>query len=251
MSLTLPKPFLERPIAHRALHDVAQGRPENSTGAIQAAIDAGYGIEIDLQLSSDGQAMVFHDYDLARLTGQSGPIHTRSAAELGQITLTHSADTIPSFAEVLAQVDGQVPLLVELKDQDGAMGPNVGPLEQATADSIASYSGPIALMSFNPHSVAALAKLAPDVPRGITTSTYAPADWPTIPEARRAELRDIPDFDRVGACFVSHNWRELDTPRIHQIKQTHPILCWTIRSAAEEAEARKIVDNITFETYPA
>lgn len=70
----LPAALLRRPIAHRALHDVAAGRPENSRAAMRAAIDAGYAIEIDLQLSQDGQAMVFHDYDLARLTGTPGPI---------------------------------------------------------------------------------------------------------------------------------------------------------------------------------
>ncbi|NVK07361.1 MAG: phosphodiesterase, partial [Marivivens sp.] len=96
----LPADFLTRPIAHRALHDKAAGRVENSPSAIQAAIDKGYGIEIDLQLSKDGVPMVFHDYALNRLTNQTGAVAQRTAAELSQITLTGGNDTIPTLAEV-------------------------------------------------------------------------------------------------------------------------------------------------------
>lgn len=101
MSPNLPAEFLSVPIAHRALHDVAQNRPENSRAAIRAAIDAGYGIEIDLQLSADGQALVFHDYDMTRLTGQSGPIRLQSAAQAAEISLAKGdGETIPTLAEV-------------------------------------------------------------------------------------------------------------------------------------------------------
>ncbi len=244
--------FLRVPLTHRALHNVANGRPENSRAAIRAAIAAGYGIEIDLQMSSDGQAMVFHDYALDRLTGESGPIRQRTEADLQTIPLTGDTEGIPTFAEVLALVDGQVPLLVELKDQDGMMGPNVGPLELATAKAIAHYHGPIGVMSFNPHSVAAMAKHAPNVPRGLVTGGYTATDWPLLNAATRDTLRDIPDFDRVSACFISHQADDLDRDRIHDLKQKGvPILCWTVRSQAQENDVRKIADNITFEGYLA
>ena len=106
----LPPVFLGAPIAHRALHDMGDGRPENSRAAIVAAMEHGYGIEIDLQLSADGQAMVFHDYDLKRLTGQKGPVRTRQAAALAAITLTGGDEGIPTLAEVLALVRGRVPV---------------------------------------------------------------------------------------------------------------------------------------------
>ena len=244
--------FLRVPLTHRALHDVSDGRPENSRAAIRAAIAAGYGIEIDLQLSSDGQAMVFHDYALGRLTGETGAIRQRTATDLQAIPLTGDSEGIPTFAEVLALVDGQVPLLVELKDQDGMMGPNVGPLEQATAKAIARYDGPLAVMSFNPHSVAAMAKHAPDVPRGLVTGGYTASDWPLLNAATRDALRDIPDFDRVGACFISHQARDLDRDRVRDLKQKGvPVFCWTVRSPAQEQDVRKIADNITFEGYLA
>ncbi len=169
--------FLTRPIAHRALHDRAQGRPENSRAAVRAAVAAGYGIEIDVQPSSDGVAMVFHDEWLDRLTEATGPINAQTAADLGRIALKYGDEGIPTLAEILAIVDGQVPLLIEIKDQDGQMGPALGPLEHATARALRGYTGPVALMSFNPHSVARMAELAPHLPRGLTTSAYDYADW--------------------------------------------------------------------------
>lgn len=250
--IPLPEGFLKAPIAHRAYHDLNAGRVENSTSAIQAAIDAGYGIEIDLQLSKDGQAMVFHDYDLGRLTAEKGPIRQRTAAELAQITLTGGNDTIRSFAEVLELVNGRVPLLVELKDQDGAMGANVGILERATADALKGYAGDVAVMSFNPNSVLQMKIHAPDVPRGLTTSAYTKEDWQLLPPRTRDKLREIPDYDTVGASFISHEASDLTRPRVAQLKQRGArVLCWTVRSPKAEAEARKIAENITFEGYAA
>ncbi|MGI3169415.1 glycerophosphodiester phosphodiesterase family protein [Pseudooceanicola sp. C21-150M6] len=246
----LPSSFLTAPIAHRALHDRDAGRPENSVEAVRAAIAGGYGIEIDLQLSSDGQAMVFHDYDLGRLTAQTGPLRQRSAAELGAIPLLGGETGIPRFEEVLALVAGQVPLLIEIKDQDGALGAAIGRLEEATAKALAGYRGPAAVMSFNPNSTRIMAGLAPNVPRGITTCSYDPADWPLLPAGTRDRLRDIPDIDAAQAHFISHEWTDLDRPRVVALReQGLPVFCWTIRSAAQEAEARKSADAVTFETY--
>ncbi len=250
--MTLPAAFFDRPITHRGLHDVSDGRPENSIEAFQAAITAGYGIEMDLQLSADGQAMVFHDYHLGRLTAESGPVAQRDAAALAEIPLTGGQAGIPTLTEVLTLVAGRVPLLIEIKDQDGAMGPNVGPLEQATADALRGYEGDVSVMSFNPHAVMAFGVAAPDLPRGLVTSAYDPDTWAPVPADVCARLREIPDFDRAGASFISHEAADLDRPRVADLKaQGAAILCWTIKSAAQEAAARKIADNVTFEGYLA
>ncbi|PRY75242.1 glycerophosphoryl diester phosphodiesterase [Yoonia maritima] len=250
--MTLPPSFFARPITHRALHDRAAGRVENSLASIQAAVDAGYGIEIDVQLSRDDQAMVFHDNLLDRLTPETGPVRARTGKELGAIKLTGDAGTIPTLTQVLETVGGRVPLLIEIKDQDGAMGPNVGTLEQATADALKDYSGDVAVMSFNPHSVAVMAQIAPNIPRGITTSSYEAQFWPEVPDKTRAVLREIPDYDRTGACFISHEAADLDRPRVAELKsQGAQVLCWTIRSPAAEAKAREIAENVTFEGYLA
>ncbi len=250
--MTLPASFLARPITHRALHDRKAGRVENSMKSIQAALDAGYGIEIDVQLTRDGHAMVFHDDMLDRLTGEAGPVRDRTRAELEAIALTDDGGMIPSLEAVLELVAGRVPLLIEIKDQDGAMGPDVGPLEAATCAALQDYRGDVALMSFNPHAVAVCAELAPDIPRGLVTSSYKAMFWPEVPARTRDTLREIPDYDRVGACFISHEAADLDRPRVAELKARGArILTWTIRSSKAEAEARRIVDNVTFEGYLA
>jgi glycerophosphoryl diester phosphodiesterase len=248
----LPEAFLSTPIAHRAFHDRSAGRPENSRGAFRAAIAAGYAIECDVQMSKDGKAMVFHDDRLDRLTPETGPLHDRTMAQLKRIPLKGCDETIPTLAEVLQIVAGKVPLLIEIKDQDGALGSRVGRLERAVAKDLQGYEGPVALMSFNPHSVAVLAKAAPDVPRGLTTSSYFAKFWPDLPAGTREHLRAIPDYDRVDASFISHEAGDLARARVAALKAKGArILTWTIRSAKAEAEARKMADNITFEGYAA
>lgn len=247
--MTLPAAFLRQPLAHRALHDLSCGRPENSRAAIRAAIDAGFGIEIDLQMSADGQAMVFHDYALDRLTPENGAIRLRSAADLSAIPLVGGEETIPTLPEVLDLIAGQVPLLVEFKDQDGGMGPDIGALEAAAAEALARYPGPLAVMSFNPHAVRELARLLPHVPRGLTTSAFRYSDWP-LPRKTCDRLQEIPDYAASGACFISHEAEDLSRPRVAELKRGGAaVLCWTIRSAAEEKTARQVAQNITFEGY--
>ncbi len=250
MTPKLPGDFLTVPLAHRALH--GPGRPENSRAAIRAAMEAGYGIEIDLQLSADGQAIVFHDYALVRLTGRSGPVRQSPAAELTAMPLLGGdGECIPTLPEVLSLVAGRVPLLIEIKDQDGAMGPDVGALETATARALEGYTGPVAVMSFNPNSVAEMARLAPDLPRGLTTSAYDPLDWPLSAETC-ARLREIPDIEWIGAAFLSHEAADLARPRVQELRaEGYPVLTWTVTSEAMEREVRPLCDNVTFEGYAA
>lgn len=217
-----------------------------------AAIAGNYGIEIDLQLSADGQAMTFHDYDLGRLTGETGPIQKRGAEELSQIGLLGGNEGIPRFSEILSLVAGKVPLVVEIKDQDGALGSNVGTLERAALEAADGYSGQIAFMSFNPHSVIALGDMAPDLTRGLTTCGKDSPDWPVSSKETRYRLAGIPDLAAAGASFISHEARDLNSPRVAEIKRAGlPVLCWTIRSPEAEEEARRIADNVTFEGYAA
>ena len=248
--IELPADFRTIPLAHRGLHDVKHGRPENSISAIRAAIRLGYGIEVDVQLTADRHAVVFHDYDLGRLTTNNGAVRQRSAADLGAMTLVGSTETIPTLAEVLAVVAAQTPLLIEIKDQDGAMGANTGDLERAVADAVHGYAGPVAVMSFNTHSVALMAKFAPTVPRGLATGALRSRKWQLIPAATRNRMRTIPDYNAVGASFISHQIIDLNRPRVVDLKaQGAAILCWTVKSESTERTVRQIADNITFEGY--
>ncbi|MDB5666469.1 glycerophosphodiester phosphodiesterase family protein [Cypionkella sp.] len=252
MRVPLPAAFLTTPLAHRAYHDRSLGRPENSRAAITAAIDAGYGIEIDLQLSSDGVPMVFHDESLDRLTTTNGLIKHQTAANLGQTKLRDSDETIPTLQEILDLVAGRTPLLIEIKDQTDTMSHTDGRLETAAAALLNSYKGPVAVMSFNPNSVAHMVRLAPKVPRGITTSAYDPANWAPLSPATCDHLREIADYESTLSSFISHEAADLARPRVAELKSHDAaILCWTIRSVQAEVEARKIAQNITFESYPA
>jgi glycerophosphoryl diester phosphodiesterase len=246
----LPPSFTARPIAHRGLHDRAAGVIENSPTAFRRAMAGGFGIEMDLQLSADGVAMVFHDDSLDRLTAEKGPVRARTARELGEIRLTGSDDRIPTLAEVLALVGGAVPLLIELKDQSGGLGEAQPVLERAVAAELSGYGGDVAVMSFNPTMIAAMHALAPDVPRGLVTCGYDPAEWTGLPPDTCAALRSIGTFDQVGARFISHDWKDLGRARVRELKaQGVPILCWTVKSPEAEVEARRVADNITFEGY--
>ena len=250
--IALPDAFLRIPLAHRALHDRSAGRPENSRAAIRAAVSAEYGIEIDLQLSSDGHAMVFHDETLDRLTNAVGSLNARTAAELGALALRDASEGIPTLAQVLAIVAGRVPVLIEIKDQTLTLSQTDGRLEAATAAALSGYTGPAAVMSFNPHAVAHMARFAPETPRGLTTDSYEPASWAPLSPTICDHLRAIPDYDRVGAVFISHEAADLARPRVSELKmQGAAILCWTIRNPQAEVKARKIADNITFEGYAA
>lgn len=250
MSLPLPPDFLGQPLTHRGLHDRAKGIIENSASAVRAAVAAGYGIEIDVQLTSDGAAMVFHDDRLDRLTPESGPIRGWAARDLVNVTLTGSSETVPTLPEVLDVVAGKVPLLIELKDQSGGTGSAPDELERAVANALRTYGGPVAVMSFNPHMVANMAKRAPNVPRGITTVGYNEKEWPDLDPDTLHALREVGAFDAVGASFISHDWHDLAAPRVTALKAKGiPILCWTVKSAEDEVQARRVADNITFEGY--
>ena len=198
----LPDCFLENAIAHRGLHDLSKCRPENSGTAVQAAVDANYAIEIDIQLTADDQAVVFHDYDLNRLTDGKGSIRQRRTQDLGSIPLSGgSGEGIPTLERILGIIDGKVPLLIEIKDQDGSLGPEVGILEAAVASAIEGYSGPLAVMSYNPHSVAAMQALAPDVPRGIVSEAFQRVDW-DLPTDQLIALALLSSATTSATCII-------------------------------------------------
>ena len=199
--IRLPDAFLTLPLAHRGLH--GPGAPENSREAIEAAVAASYGIELDVQGTADGAAVVFHDDTLDRMTNETGPVRARTLAEMEQLDLT-GGGTIPSLADVVEHVDGRVPLLIEIKDQSGTLGPTDGHLERAVAEAIRGARN-VAVMSFNPAAVFWMKTLVPETPRGLVTDPFVDADWRGIDADTRARLAEIPHYDATGSAFISHN----------------------------------------------
>ena len=250
--ISLPSSFLTVPITHRALHDSNDGRPENSREAILAAIDACYGIEIDVQLSSDGQAIVFHDYDLSRLTQQSGLVRDFTADELSQMYLKGGETGPATLLEVLKLIDGQVPVLIEIKDQSQRLEKTDGVLEHAVCSDLIGYKGDVGVMSFNPYAVAECKIHSPNIARGLVTDPFTTTDWPAVNPERLKELIPIDDYSSLGCSFISHNQADLTSRHVQRVKETGAkILCWTVKSSDIEKRARIHADNITFEGYLA
>ncbi|PZO66739.1 MAG: phosphodiesterase [Paracoccus denitrificans] len=242
--------FLRRPIAHRGLH--SNGVPENTMAAFQAAIDAGYGIELDIQPAADGTPLVFHDYVLDRLTASTGPVAALTTDQAGATQVLGTKETVPTLSQVLDLVAGRVPLLIEIKDQDKGCGPNVGDLQDRVAGLLNGYKGPVAVMSFNPHTVSAFHRAAPWVACGLTSCAMNPHDWPQVDPATRERLARLADFAMSGASFTSHDRKDLQNPAVVALRDAGtPILSWTIRSAEQAQDALKGSDNITFEGFPA
>src|SRR5436190_4976004 len=157
-----------RPIAHRGLHDARAGRIENTPSAFAAAIAGGYGIECDLQVTADGEAMVHHDEALGRLTEGSAQLAELSTNELRRVAYRGCADRMISVGDLCDLVAGRVTLVIELKSRfDGDYR-----LVARAASILSSYQGPAALMSFDPAQMAVLRQLAPALPRGIVAESY-------------------------------------------------------------------------------
>lgn len=238
--------LVERPIAHRGLHDRASGIVENTASAFAAAIEAGYAIECDLQLSRDGEAMVFHDETLDRLTQATGRVLDRTAAELVSVPLRDTSDRMQTLPELLAQVDGRVPLVIELKSHwDGSTR-----LAQRAVECLAGYRGPHALMSFDPDLVEAVAELDPRLTRGIVADRVNDPDYRGLPFYRRLGLRRFSHLARSRPHFISYHAAGLPYGPPRRLRQLGvPIICYTIRSPSQASRALRYCDQITFEGY--
>lgn len=233
-------------IAHRGLHDVHNGVEENSLPAFKAAIEHGYAIEADVQLSSDGEAMVFHDRMLDRLTNETGCISDFTAAELNRITYANGTGTIPTLVQVLDLVAGRAGLLVEVKSSwSGQTG-----LVRRTAQCLASYTGDAAVMSFDPVQVAWLAHEAPEIIRGMVADGATQDDYPWLPLSTRLSLREFRHADVTQPDFLSldKQWLPCPVSRTYRKKRI-PMICWTVRSEQEASNALRWCDQITFEGY--
>lgn len=240
--------MLERPIAHRGLHDRPHGIIENTASAFAAAIAGNYAMECDLQITADGEAVVFHDDALDRLTDESGLVEAKTARELRRIAIRDSGDHMQTLGELLDQVAGKVPLLIELKTRwDG----NVAVAERAVKV-LSAYKGPYALMSFDPDLVEAVALLSPSATRGIVADRIVDSYYRKLPLARRLALRNLSHLGRTCPHFVSYYFCELPFAPVQQIRAAgFPVIAWTIRSREEESQALRYCDQVTFEDYIA
>lgn len=243
-----PSWLTARPVAHRALHDTARGIIENTPSAVDAAMAHGFSIEVDIQLSADGEVVVFHDDDLDRLTEATGPVDALSLAELRRVAMRGTADRIMTFAELLERVAGRAALVVELKSRyDGNTAVAI-----RAAEIIAGYAGPLALMSFDPDLVAAVRELAPHVPRGFTMErVYDDPEWDFLSAEQKFAWGNLLHFPRMQPDFIAHYVKDLPSPAVSLARQQTglPILTWTVRTAEDRAIAARHADQIIFEGF--
>ncbi len=207
--------------AHRGLHDT--GVPENSVAAFRAAIAAGLGIECDIRKSSDGRAVVFHDADMARLTGREGAMGTLSVGDLTATTLIGSAETIPTLRDTLDLVAGQVPLLLELKSDDRRP---VDALCRAVRRDLDGYAGTAGVMSFDPRIPRWFADKEPEILRGLVVTEQNARTALDAIKRRLSVFHARPDF-------LALDIRDLPSALAKsQARKGRALFTWTVRTAA-------------------
>jgi glycerophosphoryl diester phosphodiesterase len=237
-----------RPVAHRGLHDRSSGIIENMPGAVRAAVEANFSIEVDVQLTSDGEAMVHHDDALGRLTEGSGALLEKTAAELKAITFKDTSERMMSLGDLCALVAGRVPLVIEVKSHfDGDRR-----LVTRMRDVLSAYSGPAVAMSFDPDQVIALRELLPQRPRGIIAEReYTEADWPEATPAQRRGMLHLRHAFRTRPHFVAYWVDDLPSlaPWIARNVFGCPLLTWTVRTPEQRERAAKHADQMIFEGF--
>lgn len=227
--------LMGQPYAHRGLH--GNGVLENSPAAFEAAIELGHGIECDVQAAEDGRAFVFHDLELDRLTDRSGVISKLRSEDIDQIQLRDGHGKIPRLREILAQIDGRVPVLIEIKSQDM----RVGPLCLSVRRALEGYTGRAAVMSFNPLVSAWFRINAAHIVRGLVVTEDGSRNlrgrisrhrnlWAAKPDFLAYDIRDLPS--RFAAA---------------QRARGLPIITWTVRTAEQEKIASLHADEPVYE----
>ena len=235
-----------RPIAHRGLHGAAV--VENTAGAVRAAIARGYAVEVDVQISADGEAMVHHDDVLGRLTEGQGRLDGLATAALKRVRFRGSSETMLTLGELCDLVDGDTALFIELKSRfDGDVR-----LANRAAQILAGYRGPAAPMSFDPRQLAVLRQNAPKLPRGIIAAKYRPHPyWDAMPFWMRHGMGFLLTAIPARPHFVAY--AVADLPALapgfaRQILKT-PLLAWVVRTEAERQRAQRFADQMIFEGF--
>lgn len=233
-----PPWLIDLPLAHRGLHD--EDRPENSLPAFEAAARAGYGVELDVQLSKGGHPVVIHDTTLDRIADDGRRVASLTPQELGEIGLVGTEHGVPTLAEAL-QVLTDVPVMVEVKSS--RLRPGV--LEREVARLVQGHPGPICVASFNPVVLRWFRRRHPDTIRVLTATSQGLTGF-TAPLLRRlADLRDLPS---VSPAAVSYDLKGLPHPAVDAWRRIGgTVIAWTVATEAAAEEAATVADNIIFE----
>jgi glycerophosphoryl diester phosphodiesterase len=240
--------LIARPVAHRGLHDFAASVIENTPSAFAAAVAGNYAIECDLQLSADGEAMVFHDETLERLTEGSGRVDALAASALKRVGFRATSDHMITLGELCELVAGRVTLVIEIKSHfDGDRR-----LVKRAAEVLTSYRGPVALMSFDPGPMAALRTLAPGLVRGIVAERhYRHREWDHLSVRAKRALAYFNHALQTHPQFIAYSVKDLPSalPLAARRLIKLPLLTWTVRTQEDRERAARYADQIIFEGF--
>lgn len=224
------------PVAHRGYHDMNKQIWENTLSAFSRAIEAGFAIECDIQLSSDSVPMVFHDHDLQRLCNMNGEVRERTAGELRMLSIGGTADKIPTLRQMLDLVKGRVPLVIELKGLDAEQDDG---FVEAVLEVLEGYEGKVALMSFDYHLLRALKVAECPWPVGLTAEGVKPENF-----AAHREAMDL------GLDFTSYCVAHLPNDFVADLREKGaPVITWTVRDEIMRAQTYRYADQMTFEGF--
>jgi len=235
--MSAEKWILQKPIAHRGLH--GEGRPENSIPAFEAAVESGVAIELDVQLTKDGRAVVFHDDNLIRMTGKDKELSKTTVEELKKLKLGNTNFSIPTFDEVLEIVAGKVPLLVEIKKHKKA-------LEKIVVEKLQNYTGDYAVQAFNPLAIRSIKKFNSSIFCGLLSAKF---DDMKLLRIKKAAIKNARLFFMAKPDFLSFEVHSFPNERIARFRKELgiPVLTWTVRTQEEKERAKVFADNIIFE----
>jgi glycerophosphoryl diester phosphodiesterase len=236
-----PDWLLEKPIAHRGLFNEA--RPENSLIAIDAAVSAGFPVEIDVQVTADGHAVVFHDWNLKRLTGLDAKVKDVSISKIRELTLLGTDQRIPTLEETLGVIAGRAPALVEIKNRRYPTD-----LEPVAGRILDAYKGPFAIQSFNPYTLGWFRLRYPRISRGQISCAF---DTDDMAEWKKKILSNYGMNWMSHPQFISHHFKQLPAivPTFLRTTLKMPLIVWIIRSQDEIEIARRLGDNYVFEQF--
>jgi len=244
------KAIFARPIAHRGFHNADDGIIENTPTAISQAIAHNFAIEVDVQETADGEALVFHDYTLDRLAEGSGRVIEQTSADLMRVHMKTGTDKLWLLKDLFDLVDGKVPLVIEIKSlmRRDAQGDFV----RTVADQVADYKGPACIKSFDPDMLSHARAHRPQVLRGIVADGAEPGpDYARYGRVDRFILRHILHAPRTRPHFVSYGVKDLPKagPSLLRSVFNVPLMCWTVRTREQRDRARRFADQMVFEGF--